>query len=127
MQELYALDTLLEARAIPEKRLAPDTAAGLVPFETLWVPPRRRAEPPLSTWAAAMQANLASQSRLRWVLVGYYRRRREEGAVLRRLHSWRRVLIKQYLIPPGALQVQVRPAPPDVSPNAIRIVCVGFS
>jgi len=127
VQELYALDTLLEARAIPEKRLAPDTAAGLVPFETLWVPPRRRAEPPLSTWAAAMQANLASQSRLRWVLVGYYRHRREEGAVLRRLHDWRRVLIKQYLIPPGALQVQVRPAPPDVSPNAIRVVCVGFS
>ncbi len=42
VQELYALDTLLEARAIPEKRLAPGTAAGLVPFETLWVPPRRR-------------------------------------------------------------------------------------
>ncbi len=127
VQELYGLDTLVEESVVHEKRQAQDTAARPAPFETLWIPQRRRAEPPLSTWAAAMQANLASQSRLRWVLVGYYRRRREAGVVLRRLHGWRRVLIKQYGMPPSALQVQVRLLPPDFPSNAIRVICVGSS
>lgn len=127
VQELYGLDTLVEAGVAHDRRLVQDTAAVPAPFETLWVPPRRRAEPPLSTWAAAIQVNLASQSQLRWVLVGYYRRRREEGVVLRRLHEWRRVLIRRYKIPPGALQVQVRPAPPDLPSKAIRVVCAGSS
>jgi len=125
VQELYGLDTLVEECGTHEKGLVQDTAAALAPFETLWVPPHRRAEPPLAEWAAALQANLASQSRLRWVFVGYYRYRWEEGLVLRRLHAWRRVLIRQYKIPPGALQVQVRPVLPDLPSKAIRVVCVG--
>jgi hypothetical protein len=79
----------------------------------------------LEAWAAAMQHNLTIRPLLKWVLIGYYRHRRGQASTLRRLHAWRKVLIQQYKLPPQALQVQVRPASPDISPKAIRVICVG--
>jgi hypothetical protein len=126
VQELYALDTLEgETKLEPPVALLPDTISHFSPFETLWVPPRKGAEPPLEAWAAAMQHNLTIRPLLKWVLMGYYRHRRGQASTLRRLHAWRKVLIQQYKLPPQALQVQVRPASPDIPPKVIRVICVG--
>jgi len=126
VQELYQWDTLVDSdtRQAPTPMLS-DTISKPALFETLWIPSSRHSSPPLETWAAALQLNLATQPRLKWVLVGYYRRRKEQQRVFRRLHELRRMLIQRYRIPPAALEVQVRPVAPDISPHAIRILCAG--
>ncbi len=128
VQELYSWDTLTGTDGAEGREyVLSDTIQRPPVFETLWIPASRRAKPPLEAWAAAMQLNLATQPRLKWTLIGYYRRRKEQQEVFRRLHGLRKVLIQQYRIPPGALEVQVRPMLPDISPQAIRIVCDGSS
>ncbi len=128
MQELSTWDSLPEEHTqhavLP---LSADTFQKPPLFETLWIPPRRWSEPPLSLWAAAIQLNLATQPHLRWTMIGYYGSRKDQRAAFRRLHAWRRILIQQYRVPPQALEVQVRPAYPDLSPQSVRIVCVNSS
>jgi hypothetical protein len=72
VQELYALDTLEgEAKLESPVALSPDTISHFSPFETLWVPPRKGAEPPLEVWAAAMQHNLTIRPQaIRVICVG---------------------------------------------------------
>jgi len=126
MQELHQLDTLAKLDAQQARTPTTlDSIQKLPIFEELWIPPSRHSRPPLEAWAAAIQLNLATQPRLKWILIGYYRRRKEQQRVFSRLHDLRRVLIRQYHIPPEALEVQLRPGPPDISPRAIRILCAG--
>ncbi len=128
MQEFYQWDTLAEVDTQEIYTHTPlDTIQRPPRFEGLWIPASRHSRPPLEAWAAAIQLNLATQPRLRWILIGYYRRRKEQYRVFRRLHEMRRVLIQRYRIPPAALEVQVRPLSPDISPQAIRILCAGSS
>lgn len=122
----WGLDTLIEPTESKVHLVLDSTLQVFRPFEALWQPHFKGDSPPLGEWAAGLQVALKADSARRWLLVGYYRRKKARAATLRYLHSLRRLLISQYQIPPSALEVRLLPLPPDFHPKTIRLVCVGL-
>ncbi|MCS7296700.1 MAG: hypothetical protein RMK19_04310 [Bacteroidia bacterium] len=91
------------------------------PPDFLW---EGRGSPPLREWAAALRLFWEREERLvPCDLIGYYRRRKDQRALIKRLHDLRKTMIQLYGVPPQALRVMIDLRQPDFSPHSIRLKC----